>query len=815
MEQEILDDVVKVKKEGNKLYIVGNNYNYSNKKVTATGSDTPRTLADRFSDIVNVKDFGAKGDGVTDDTEAFKQAFQRADTVFVPDGTYLVGDVDISRLSGSGVILYKTGRRISVRSIALESKIAQTLWGDLYNSRNAVVQSMSICGKYIFTSQNTDGDPYTKTGVVKITQYEMPTEISENWNIEVKGDWRPVAEASFTGFLGHGEGCSAVYGDDGEIYIYAQASNVYDEGDSIIKKAANGFSRIHWKGSNTTSADIETFYGLKDVQNAGQVSVTPDGKNLVIAFSKDTSSELYWDSAAANAVHIYDLQELTEASNDAAREQIRPENSWVHKRIENIGIRSGVYCDNRHVYIMSSGASVSGSEAVCAYDYAGNLVREINIDAFASIDVESFLYGTESGLYPTSKEAEGLCYHNDSLYLVAKLNYSKPASFCKYFGKTYYAIVDSTGVSPINVDYWAPTLRDVPDAAEWSKSQSYTGVTNTVTHKWLIAISPSGIYKKEYPLNVTAWHHNVYSLLRTAGQATIVSGDGNNVVFGTLYNNLGSMLPLAAFTKYGSLQLYNINESFGNGELSNFLITHSPNYRRTDIYAYQGGVGKHAFIRLGFIDDDSEEPGMAFFSGNARRLYLVPDGTSRFYGDARPAVNNAYNLGNGANRWAQLYVASDAISTSDEREKQDVAEYPDAVLDAWGEVTFHQFLFRDAVEKKGEAARIHAGVIAQQVVEAFEKRGLDATRYGLLCYDKWDDEYETVEVEDAPAALDSEGNETPAKTHTEKRLVTAAGDRYGIRYSEALCLEAAYQRRRVERMEQRLADIEAILNLRG
>ena len=785
----------------------------SNRVVVADGSTAQRTLGERAADIINVKDFGAKGDGVTDDTEAFEKAFKRASYVFVPDGTYLVGAVDISRLSGTGVILWKTGRRVSVKSIALESKLVQTFWGDLYNSRNGVVQDMSICGKYIFTSQNTDGDAYTKTGVVKITQYEMPTEIADTWDVEVKGNLQPVAEASFTGFLGHGEGCSAVYGDDGEIYIYAQASHVYD-GDSITKKAATGFSRIHWRGSSTTTADIETFYGLSHVQNAGQVSVTPDGKQLVIAFSKDTKSEIYSDSAAANSVVIYDLEELLNAGSEAEREQISPKFSWVYKRDGKIGVRSGVYCDGRHIYIMTSDSSITGSEVVLVYDYTGTLIKRISIDAFASIASKEFLYGTDSGMHPESKEAEGLCYHGNSLYLMCKVNYARPTSFCKFHGKTYYAIEDTTGDLPTTSQKWAPTLREV-EAEEWSSETSYTGSTDHVPHKYLVAISPYGISKKEYPLDVTAWYNDVYAVFKSSGRAHVIAGDGSNVVLGTLFKNFGSILPYLSISSSGKLYLANASEFIRTGKSSTFIIEHSGSNRITDIKAFDG-IGEHAFIRLGFIDSDGSEPGLAFFSGNARRLYLVPDGTSRFYGDVRPSTNNAYNLGNGALRWAQLYVASDAISTSDANEKQDVQPYPDAVLDVWGDVQFRQFLFNDAVEKKGDAARIHAGVIAQQVVKAFSDKGLDASRYGLLCYDKWGDEYETVEVEDTPAVLDADGNEvTPAQTHTEKRLVTRAGSRYGIRYSEALCIEAAYQRRRADRIEQRLDVIEALMTMRG
>jgi hypothetical protein len=44
---------------------------------------------------VNVKDLGAKGDGTTDDTEAFRKAIEdcpKGGAVWVPDGTYLIGD---------------------------------------------------------------------------------------------------------------------------------------------------------------------------------------------------------------------------------------------------------------------------------------------------------------------------------------------------------------------------------------------------------------------------------------------------------------------------------------------------------------------------------------------------------------------------------------------------------------------------------------------------------------------------------------------------------------------------------------------------
>jgi parallel beta-helix repeat protein len=66
---------------------------------SATGGSANRTMAARLNDVINVKDWGAKGDGATDDTDAIQAAinyamalggFQRGGIVFIPAGTYII-----------------------------------------------------------------------------------------------------------------------------------------------------------------------------------------------------------------------------------------------------------------------------------------------------------------------------------------------------------------------------------------------------------------------------------------------------------------------------------------------------------------------------------------------------------------------------------------------------------------------------------------------------------------------------------------------------------------------------------------------------
>lgn len=143
-------------------------------------------------------------------------------------------------------------------------------------------------------------------------------------------------------------------------------------------------------------------------------------------------------------------------------------------------------------------------------------------------------------------------------------------------------------------------------------------------------------------------------------------------------------------------------------------------------------------------------------------------------------------------KWQQLIASTTTIATSDERYKSNIKAIPDNILDAWGGIQWRQYQLNDAIKEKGEGkARLHTGVIAQHVSGAFAEKGIDITRYGLFCHDEWPAE---------PEEKDDLGNViAPARE---------ASDDFAIRYEEALCMEAAYQRRRADRLEERVKKLE-------
>jgi hypothetical protein len=81
----------------------------------STGTTTLRTLAARGADVVNVKDFGATGNGTTNDCPSINAAISAANaggggTVFLPAGTYRSDDSACHITALSHVSLLGAGR---------------------------------------------------------------------------------------------------------------------------------------------------------------------------------------------------------------------------------------------------------------------------------------------------------------------------------------------------------------------------------------------------------------------------------------------------------------------------------------------------------------------------------------------------------------------------------------------------------------------------------------------------------------------------------------------------------------------------------
>jgi len=106
-----------------------------------------------------------------------------------------------------------------------------------------------------------------------------------------------------------------------------------------------------------------------------------------------------------------------------------------------------------------------------------------------------------------------------------------------------------------------------------------------------------------------------------------------------------------------------------------------------------------------------------------------------------PITDNSYDLGSPSNRFDDIYVLS-VISTSDRNEKQDIAELSDAeqrvAVAAKG--LLRKFRWKDAVAEKGDEARTHFGIIAQDLQAAFAAEGLDAGDYAMFISSTWTDE---------------------------------------------------------------------------
>ena len=188
-------------------------------------------------------------------------------------------------------------------------------------------------------------------------------------------------------------------------------------------------------------------------------------------------------------------------------------------------------------------------------------------------------------------------------------------------------------------------------------------------------------------------------------------------------------------------------------------------------------------------------------------------GSGLFFGGGRISPmhqlvrsDNNIDMGHPSFRFDDIYATNGTIQTSDQNEKQQIASLTTAEITAAKAISklFVTFKWNSAVEEKGDAARTHSGVIAQDVQQAMTDAGLDASDYAFFISDTW---WETDEVQ-----TDDEGVEHPYKmpyyTADEAPEGATERTRLGIRYPELLAFIGAATEQRLTNIETRLTTLE-------
>ena len=280
--------------------------------------------------------------------------------------------------------------------------------------------------------------------------------------------------------------------------------------------------------------------------------------------------------------------------------------------------------------------------------------------------------------------------------------------------------------------------------------------------------------------------------------------EGNIYLFtsnGTTSNQM--VLKPDGTAKWGSKNLA-MQEDFiprsGGAVMTNYFLGKSTS---TSSFMISGGTTNLNGASIEVFGSNSTN----YFAGAACLNSVVSGGSSAsiFFEGAnlfRPSKNGTIALGNGNYRWGQIYSSNSAISTSDARLKNSIKDIDDALLDAWENIEPKQYKFNDATEKKGDKARFHTGYLAQDIQAECEKQGVNASDYGLFCYDEWEEQEEVSEEIET---------EKDGKIVKEKHVIQPKrekGDSYALRYEEALVVECKYLRRCIARLTARIEELE-------
>lgn len=783
-------------------------------EITAAGSIMGRTLPDRFADVINVKDFGAVGDGVTDDTAAIQSAFDYAASkeepccIYFPQGVFALRCAEPTtvrtfaagiaasftspvEIAGCGAVLKADPGSTSINILCSITTIADIFLHDITVDCNDMVET----GIDIYRTPNSSGTrkPYADCRIDNITiknVYKWSTALTDS-ALYITGEFRTVII-------------------DGAIINKCVAADTLTLG--LVGVYGITINRLNGYGGETNASNNVFLNNItvEDVYCEDPSYAVDQDAIRIFSNYKPDDAKINLDSALVSNVYCRNIRgriakcqmhyvtfnnaNLVNDGDGAGFVGILPSKGVIENQCGGVNINNmNVYVKNSHIcssLVRGSHIVTLKQDSTVKYpgiSYQGG-VNISNVKAVIILDTtleDSFNTDFNAFLFALHRETGSTSVDSDlaGSYI---FNFNNIIIESSYSFNTFVNFSRGEAVRPVyyNLSNCVCSCRSV--LIRTSGTSTEKNISTSMVNVKNLAPSPAVAFTQDYSKKSSFSNVNGLSI------GSVASRNEQNMVPVIYCNGDSQYTPMSTDIV--------VAESVTGICSVGIIGAEVENNGNTTYYNARLHLGTKSKKEIGIVRS---------YYGSSSHLILGANGTEIASVDEncfRPQAASLYSLGLPQYTWSNVYADTGPWASSDARLKSEIDSIPDAVMRAWSRVHVKVFKYKSSIENKGvENARVHLGFIAQEVLTAFSEEGLDAFKYGILGYDKWDDEYEPVEIIDSEAVLDADGNVLEeAKTHIEQRLLVAAGDRYSIRYEEALALECAYQRWRLEQIEARL-----------
>jgi hypothetical protein len=814
------------------------------------------TVQSKLRQTVSVKDFGAVGDGTSDDTTEIQAALTAASgtsNVYLPAGTYIVS---ATIFIPSNTYFFGDGKSSIIKMIGTEGRNTTVVMTGFRNNKreNIVIENMQIDfnrTRWAVTGGNQLTDAFNGTAGYSTYQDNDETALSICYseNVLVKNVW------AIDGYKHCIDVTAPAYrtGTDGATYDSQPSKNVTLQNCYVSGGGDDNITTHHSTDINIIGCWSENPSGVRIPQNSNCIEIDDGSRNVFVTncvtIGGNYGLQIKGHDYAPAPYNV--IVNGLRAVNNTQGVELR-HSGWYANKATFSGDGSTTAFTLPSGYTVSPVVYVGGVKQTSGFSVSGVTLTFTSAPASGTDNI--VVYKADEGEDPEIVDEEGItiAYTGTSPtarnVMLSNISVIAPKSVAHptvtTVGGTAIPNVSNTGnvsqstynaiagmrirsyenVNLVNVSFNDSTLDladDYSDATALSTDavcRVYNGASNILIKNMSIYGFGSGDLEMERGLYTTnslvgpisvdgfASSNGPEHPIRCSEAGSLYEGYIDNFLISGSQSDKIAVYVTCPFVQVGSGTVTGYGSPSGGGIGSTDVaqpkgMTFSRTARSSsgntttpvsvmNFDWYERASGQNLGLGEGLkqswrtqldADDSPVEVGFVGFIKNTTpdtdRMHDFVVGNSAdggttaaapvfevaSDGTVRPSANGSQSLGDASHRWSEVFASNGTINTSDERQKQDIADI-DAAETRVAVVLkgkLKKFKFKDAVAAKGDNARVHIGVIAQEVKAAFEAEGLDAHDYAMLCYDQW-----------------TTGSEETGDLETH--------DSYGVRYTELL-----------------------------